>query len=245
MALSLDVEKRYETIQIQRFYDQQTKALDRQDLAARQDKRSGLQNMIVKDMKAQLRQQVRESRKNFDNAAQDKNSAFVQRFTLDLHFVSAAPTVCAYRALAHEVQIDNLCDLLFVAGKSVLIPAFDSMCDEYRWACLDREGQWLEGKFGVAEPVEPKWAEPPNDAVALVPGLAFDLYGNRLGHGTGFYDRLLTGFHGIKIGVAYSYQLLENVPLEKHDISVQLLVTEDGVHDCRPPENTQPFRGEN
>jgi len=62
----------------------------------------------------------------------------------------------------------------------------------------------------------------------LVPGLAFDLLGGRLGRGRGFYDRLLREglFHGIKVGYAWDWQLVDKVPCEQHDIRMDYIVTE-------------------
>ena len=59
----------------------------------------------------------------------------------------------------------------------------------------------------------------------LVPGVAFDLSGNRLGRGQGFYDRILAEASGIKCGVAHDFQLLEKIPAEPHDAKVDFIFT--------------------
>jgi 5-formyltetrahydrofolate cyclo-ligase len=59
----------------------------------------------------------------------------------------------------------------------------------------------------------------------LVPGMAFDLSGNRLGRGQGFYDRILAEVSGIKCGVCHNFQLLENIPTEPHDAQVDFIFT--------------------
>lgn len=61
--------------------------------------------------------------------------------------------------------------------------------------------------------------------LVLVPGVAFDLHGNRLGRGRGFYDRILEATSGIKCGVAYDFQLLEAIPTEWHDAGVDFIFT--------------------
>ena len=61
--------------------------------------------------------------------------------------------------------------------------------------------------------------------LVLVPGMAFDLQGNRLGRGQGFYDRLLAKTSGVKCGVAYDFQLLKNIPAETHDARVSFIFT--------------------
>ena len=82
------------------------------------------------------------------------------------------------------------------------------------------------GKFGVREPAA-NCAEIPLNRfdLLLVPGMAFDLYGHRLGRGQGFYDRILAEASGIKCGVAYDFQLLELIPTEAHDAKVDFIFT--------------------
>ena len=66
--------------------------------------------------------------------------------------------------------------------------------------------------------------------ILVVPGIAFDKKGNRLGYGKGFYDRLLSGKRIFSIGLAYSFQLLENLPYDKYDKRLDAIASEDGIH---------------
>jgi 5-formyltetrahydrofolate cyclo-ligase len=82
------------------------------------------------------------------------------------------------------------------------------------------------GKFDVREPV----ASYPTVALnrldfVLVPGIAFDLRGRRLGRGKGFYDRLLTDVRGKTCGVAFDEQIVPEIPIEPHDIPVHCILT--------------------
>jgi 5-formyltetrahydrofolate cyclo-ligase len=69
--------------------------------------------------------------------------------------------------------------------------------------------------------------------VILIPGLAFTEKGERLGRGKGFYDKYLSDYHGIKIGICFSEQLDENLPTEKHDITLDYIVTDKKIINCR------------
>lgn len=88
---------------------------------------------------------------------------------------------------------------------------------------------FIAGRFGIQEP-NPKTAKPATVAemtALVVPGLAFDRRGARLGRGLGFYDRTMKGFSGLKIGVAYSVQIAtHDLVTEPHDEFVDVLVTE-------------------
>ena len=76
--------------------------------------------------------------------------------------------------------------------------------------------------------------------VIIVPGLAFDRQGGRLGYGSGFYDRFIEHYekrglpHPLKLGVCFETQLLDDVPMEQHDLRVDRIITEAGVHDIIP-----------
>jgi 5-formyltetrahydrofolate cyclo-ligase len=81
--------------------------------------------------------------------------------------------------------------------------------------------------FGMDEPAPDLPAIPPEAIqLALVPGLAFDRHGWRLGYGGGYFDRFLAGFSGITLGVVFQELLLENLPHDKHDIPMKWIVTE-------------------
>ena len=85
--------------------------------------------------------------------------------------------------------------------------------------------------FGMAEPA---MGQPIVQAkeinLALVPGLAFDYYGWRLGYGGGYFDRFLKDFSGVSVGITYNALYLESLPNDSFDIPVQWVVTELGIH---------------
>lgn len=94
-----------------------------------------------------------------------------------------------------------------------------------------------KGAHGVLEPAAGEGTQvlPGDAAVVLVPGMAFDRKGGRLGRGGGFYDRLLVEGHlrARRIAVCYACQVVENVPVESHDMEVDAIVTEDGWIEVR------------
>lgn len=123
----------------------------------------------------------------------------------------------------------------------VLLPRYSQRLGAYEMVpvpdgCADTQ----IGAYGIREPLPGMVAasreETCNESVVwLVPGLAFDKTGNRLGRGGGFYDRLLLGVRGIKIGVAYPWQLVDLLPTEPHDMPVDIVVTPAGMLTCRRP----------
>jgi 5-formyltetrahydrofolate cyclo-ligase len=92
-------------------------------------------------------------------------------------------------------------------------------------------GKLIRHRFGMLEP-DPSQPEisPSQVDLVLVPGLAYDRQGWRLGYGGGFYDKFLAGIPGLAtLGITYQALVLDNIPHDDHDIPVQALVTEDGI----------------
>lgn len=90
--------------------------------------------------------------------------------------------------------------------------------------------QLARGRFGILEPPEnrERQVHPSAVDVALIPGLGFDLRGNRLGRGMGFYDRFLgePDFRATKVGSGFSCQIMDALPIEPHDVPMDALATE-------------------
>lgn len=82
------------------------------------------------------------------------------------------------------------------------------------------------GSFHIEEPVGDNTYPVEDIELIVVPGVAFDRSGHRLGRGKGFYDRLLQTAKAIKIGVGYEFQLVDQIPAEKHDIPMDIVITE-------------------
>ncbi len=85
--------------------------------------------------------------------------------------------------------------------------------------------------FGIKEPDGKEDGK--NIDLCLVPGIGFDKTGNRIGYGKGYYDKFLRKFKGLKIGVCYDFQLVENIPSKSHDIKMDVIITEKDVYDNR------------
>lgn len=82
------------------------------------------------------------------------------------------------------------------------------------------------GSFHIEEPTGREVTNPEDIEVVIVPGVAYDRKGRRLGRGKGFYDRFLRHTRATKIGVGYEFQLLEELPIEPHDVPMDIVVTQ-------------------
>ena len=168
--------------------------------------------------KKELRQLIRTRKRLFDKQALDEQS-FVRIKQLMSHpRLIDAQTIMMYYSLPDEVDTHEAICQLVKLGKAVLLPVVtgeDTMI-------LRRYAQATDlhiGAFGIMEPV----GEPFNDydqiELAVVPGVAFDAKGHRLGRGRGYYDRFLPLLpHAYKLGLCFDFQKVEHVPTDANDI---------------------------
>jgi len=136
-----------------------------------------------------------------------------------LELFQTAKTIGAYMPLPDEVDIRPLFQGL---EKPFYIPTFDKDSGGYRLAKSD--GELKKGKFGILEPANPIFAPRTLDLI-LVPGVAFDRAGCRIGRGGGFYDRLLPLYRAVRVGICFEFQCVEDIPVEPHDCSVDRVIS--------------------
>ncbi len=113
-------------------------------------------------------------------------------------------------------------------GKTWAFPRLDGQ--RVNFYPVDDLATMTPGTFGILEPPGEDVAPEPD--MILVPGVAYDMHGNRLGRGGGYYDRFLSRFGGYRLAIAFDFQVLLSVPTDPHDKSVQAIVSETGVRIC-------------
>jgi 5-formyltetrahydrofolate cyclo-ligase len=183
--------------------------------------------MTVPEAKAELRQKMRARLKNLTAAERAVGATLICERMLAQDFWKSARVVLLFAPLPDEVDVWPLVTAALAEGKTVALPRFDTAENHYvttRVSDLDHD--LVPGAFGIREPA-PECLEIPlaKIDVALVPGMAFDAAGRRLGRGKGFYDRLLNGFAGIKCGVALEEQIVAEIPTEEHDMRMTVVIT--------------------
>ena len=181
----------------------------------------------LKTQKAALRKEIRAVLKNISPAARAAASAQLCARLKEQSFWKNAASVLFFAPQPDEADVWPLLEETVAAGKICALPRFDPASRSYS-ACRvqDLQGEIVTGKFGIREP-GPSCVEIPLNQIdlVLIPGLAFDLHGNRLGRGRGFYDRLLAKTSGVKCGAGCDFQLLGKIPAEPHDAKVDFIVT--------------------
>jgi 5-formyltetrahydrofolate cyclo-ligase len=174
-----------------------------------------------------LREQIRARLQNLSAAERGAASASLCARLRALQVWSAAQSILLFAPLPDEVDIWPLVAEAIAAGKTVALPAFVPGTNTYTARqIIDPAHDIIVGQFGIREPAGTCAEVPLNRLdLTLVPGVAFDARGGRLGRGKGFYDRLLAAVRGMKCGVAFEEQMVDVVPVGPLDIRLDCILT--------------------
>jgi 5-formyltetrahydrofolate cyclo-ligase len=151
------------------------------------------------------------------------------RLAMSLPEIQDASSVLAFASFGGEIPTDPLLELLLASGKTLMLPYVDTQDGAMRAAVIHSLDDLVPGFRGIRQPASRVPAAAAE--VAVVPGVAFDERGTRLGYGGGFYDRYLEEIvPGVPVvGLCFDAQVMEDVPLEPHDRVVDVIVTEKRI----------------
>ena len=159
-------------------------------------------------------------------------SSHIQNRFLHLKIYRTSKELALYASFKSEVLTDGIMNHAFANDKEVYFPKIVSGQRKLRFIKAEREDDIAPGSYDIPEPGGRHEIKDVHGLdVVVVPGVAFDIYGNRLGYGKGYYDRLLSGLKGCAalIGLAFDFQIVNELPVERHDVSMDMIITEERV----------------
>lgn len=193
--------------------------------------------------KNEMREIMRIRRGRLSPRESAERGAEVQRRAIESAPFRNSASIAVYLPLRGEVPTGEIVDAARRQGKRVAAPSSRIANGDYRFAWLDVDTETAPARYGIEEAVDPREAAPEEIDLVILPGLAFDRRGGRLGQGAGVYDRLLLDFAGGRLGFAFDFQLVEQVPRAAHDLAVDYLATESDflfVNRNRKQEGLRP-----
>lgn len=177
--------------------------------------------------KKEIRKQYKILRNKMSEMEVKEKSDRICQNIISSNLFQQAERILAYAPLGNEVDIRPVIEEGWRQEKRIAFPKVFG--DTMRYFEVSSFSQLKEGTFHVMEPVETNPVDWKN-ALVLVPGVAFDRQGNRMGYGKGYYDRFFEENQVVlKAGVAYELQVADQLPTEENDLPVEYLVTEKGV----------------
>jgi 5-formyltetrahydrofolate cyclo-ligase len=178
-------------------------------------------------LKAELRNRMRTALLKIAGARRQQDSLRACELLARQRVWCNATAILFFVARPDELDLLPLLEAALAARKAVALPRYVPETGAYTACRIEQYPRdCAPGKFGIAEPSAACPIFPLNRLdFALVPGLAYDLSGHRLGRGQGYYDRLLAEVTGTRCGVAFDEQIIEPIPAEPHDMSVNCILT--------------------
>ena len=176
----------------------------------------------VNEQKKSLRKLVKQRKAEYSFAEMVQKSDTIFAQVEKLPEFLQAKCIFAYMALGDEVQTQSFIKR-WVATKRIVLPIVKGDDLELREYTMD--GALTPGEsFGIMEPHNGRLVDLSEIDLAIIPGVAFDKQGNRMGRGKGYYDKLLTDSAFYKIGVCFDFQLFENVPVDSFDVKMDAII---------------------
>lgn len=176
--------------------------------------------------KKELRQFIRNEKRQYSSSQLEELSLSVLSRLNENEHLQKAKTILMYYSLPDEVNTHQYIDYLLALGKKVLLP---EVIDGENMVIREYTGKHdlKEGAFHIMEPIGTLFPEEKYQEIhlAIIPGMAFDQQGNRLGRGKGYYDRFLQKIPQVyKIGICFPFQLVDEIPTEETDIKMDTII---------------------
>lgn len=187
-------------------------------------------------IKAEVRQACLCQRTSLGEEERKRKSLIIQQKLMDLPEFQLAKTVMLFLNFREEVETTALAEAMIAGEKRLILPRCAPhgilLPIEVRDLIKDIE----PGTYGIREPKLTLGVVEPSDIdLIIVPGSGFDLQGNRLGYGGGYYDRFFMLLNPLipKIALGFECQIIPEIPIDQHDAKMTMLITENGVYNFK------------
>ena len=179
--------------------------------------------------KTELRIKYKKIRNNITNENYELKSKKIFENIINSKLMDNSKSIFVYLSYGREVNTESLVKYLFSQGKTVLIPKCDIKSETMIPVVYFENEKLTENFYGIKE-IDSQKEYTDNIDVIIVPGIAFDKYGNRIGHGKGYYDKFLQNKNILKIGLCYDdcYSQSE-ISHTDEDIAVDYVITDREV----------------
>jgi 5-formyltetrahydrofolate cyclo-ligase len=188
----------------------------------------------LEKLKTIFRRNLKEQREQVSpQAAQEASESLWVQLKEQTYF-QKAKRIAAFASTGTEINTFPLLEGILKSNKELYLPKIDPAQVLIEFHAVKDLKKLVPGTYNILEPPGGALLPPEQIDLILVPGLAFDSRGHRLGYGQGYYDRFLTMLHRrcFALGVAYAFQIIDKTPNAEHDIPVNAVLTEKYILLC-------------
>ncbi len=180
--------------------------------------------------KNELREKMRAMRRSMTTDEVKEKSAQIQKRLFGFEKYVNAETVMLYISAFKEPSTTEIIAAALNSGKKVIVPVSDTQTETIILSYLKDMSDLQKGTYGIFEPKIITPADAADIDFILIPGLAFDKRGNRMGFGKGYYDKLLCNTAAEKTALCYEFQLFDAIPAKEHDVPMNTIITEEKIY---------------
>jgi 5-formyltetrahydrofolate cyclo-ligase len=200
----------------------------------------------IKEKKRAVRQSMAERRNQFPEAERIRLASQATLRLLTLDELREAKVVAGFIAMRSEIDTESVLAALRQRGMEIVLPKIDAegQVPRLRFHRFKHRSDLTLGSFGLLEPgPDTKEVSVHDIHLFIVPGLAFDRHGMRVGYGGGYYDECMTTVRAhpkpvaIFAGFAFDFQLLESCPTEEWDVPLDYVITDARIIRCTESDN--------
>lgn len=173
---------------------------------------------------------MRAARRSLTADEVEEKSAKIQTLLFSYEKYKSAETVMLYLSSFKEPSTEEIVRGALKSGKRVIVPVSDTKTETITLSYIDSFDELKKGAYGILEPKLIKSAFAEDIEFILIPGIAFDRRGHRIGFGKGYYDKLLHGLNAEKTALCYEFQLFNEIPSDAHDEPVNTIITEERIY---------------
>lgn len=187
-------------------------------------------------MKTEIRKKLRLLRSSCPD--KQERSEAIESILINSELFKNADTVLLYCSTGDEVSTDKLFDACLEAGKKTAFPRCLDSEGSMEFYLVKDKGDLEKGMYGIVEPKkECELIIPDSKALCVVPGIAFDKRGFRMGYGKGYYDRYLGRYPILSVGLTYTTLLCDELPYDSFDQRVCYIITEKNIFKTNDKED--------
>ena len=188
----------------------------------------------VREKKQEIRNEISTRFNLLSNDVLEANTRIIENRLFEFANFLESKIVMLYVNAENEVPTTNIIKRAYEFNKIVVLPSFDTVKSTMKLMKVDHpDKDLIAGPRGILEPDRSKCKPVPLDSIdiAIVPGIAMDEKGGRIGSGDGYYDRIIPDLPMTtrKVGLVFEGQLVPQVPMESHDKHVDIIITEKRV----------------
>lgn len=192
----------------------------------------------IKRAKDLIRAEFSARRDALELSERELRSAKICSYVEGLVSFKHADIVLLYAPIKSEIDVMPIALSALSKGKRVAFPRCNKENRTMKFHFISSFDDFEIGAYGIREPKAELPVFDPSStqgvAVCFLPGLAFDVFGYRLGYGKGYYDKFLNSFSGCTIGVTYTELIAPSLPKGKFDMPCNIMLTEKGIKPVKP-----------